>query len=153
MRKRLFAVVAVGVVALFVWIGPSSMQTPASRPVGQQPARTQPARPQSAIDNRVWANVFPGVANYLYLDMATPGVLFANTSRGVFRTLDGGALWTGFTLFGLDGPGSFAQSEKHPKVMYYGSAGIWKSDDGGGAWNRTGPVSYTHLTLPTIYSV
>ena len=38
--------------------------------------------------------------------------------------------------------------ENSPPVCFF-----WISEAGPGAWYHFKPVSYTHLTLPTIYSV
>ena len=42
---------------------------------------------------------------------------------------------------------------QHPEVAFSGKSNVGKSSLINGLMNRKASVSYTHLTLPTIYSV
>jgi len=78
-----------------------------------------------------------------------PGVVFAATAEGLYRTTDGGATWKplagGIWKFKLDG---VAIDPKKPSVVYVvGPGGVYKSTDGGDNW---GPANIGLAgTVPT----
>ena len=68
-----------------------------------------------------------------------PGVIFAGTQDGPYRTTDGGARWE---RVGFPDRGTVIWSllihPTRPKVMYAGAApvGIYRSEDGGDTWKK-----------------
>ena len=101
---------------------------------------------------------------------------------GVWKTEDAGSTWANISDGSFGGSiGAIAVAPSDPNILYVGGGevtvrgnvshgyGMWKSFDGGKTWKDIGlkdsrriprikvhptdPVSYTHLTLPTIYSV
>lgn len=74
--------------------------------------------------------------NAIEIDRTNPDVVYAGTTKGLFRTVDQGAHWEriGQTL-----PDPFVcclvLHPSDPTVLYLGGpAGVWKSSDGGHAW-------------------
>ena len=88
---------------------------------------------------------------------------FGAAAGGIWKTEDGGLFWEnvsdGFLESSAVGALTVAQSD--PNVIYAGMGestiridvsfgdGVYKSTDAGKTWKNIGPVSYTHLTLPT----
>ena len=64
----------------------------------------------------------------------TPAVVYAGTNRRVFKSVDGGATWTGAVLF-ADVTG-FAIDPATPTTVYVATrrSGVFKSFDAGGNW-------------------
>src|SRR5450756_1314763 len=84
----------------------------------------------------------------------------------ILRSVDGGAMWADVSISQpplpvqvppmigtcfFDGQTAFvatnAGTTNHPQIVVY------HTRDKGSTWDSTNTVSYTHLTLPTIYSV
>jgi photosystem II stability/assembly factor-like uncharacterized protein len=92
-----------------------------------------------------WTTTGPegGPVFTLALDPAEPEILYAGSSGGVFRSVDGGDTWSARSGGLRDGRGflpwggivALAIDPGDPDVLYAGAvAGIWKSVDGGTSW-------------------
>ena len=75
----------------------------------------------------------------------------ASLTRGVFRSKDGGQKWEQI-LFRSEKAGviDLSLDPNNPRIIY---ASFWEAYRNFWSLNSGGPVSYTHLTLPTICSV
>jgi CSLREA domain-containing protein len=77
----------------------------------------------------------------LAFDLLTPETLFADTTRGIFTSTDGGGSWSlrsteaGFLAFAID--------PHTPSILYAGvaGAGVIKSTDAGNTWDSISPGS------------
>jgi len=94
----------------------------------------------------VWTSIGPdgGNAHALAIDPQNPNIVYASTSGGVFKSVNGGANWSAANS-GLPA-GYFARSlaidPRNPSTVYaggsctvLGSCGIFKSTDGGTNWS------------------
>lgn len=74
--------------------------------------------------------------NVLVLDPVTPDIVYAGTTKGLFRTANGGTSWE---RIGQSLPDPFVSSmvidPTQPAKLYIGGpAGVWTSADGGQSW-------------------
>jgi photosystem II stability/assembly factor-like uncharacterized protein len=75
----------------------------------------------------------------LAVDPQTPATLYAGTSDGVFKSIDGGAHW-GFSMTGVESVGmgvsAVAIDPQAPATLYAATlgAGVFRSTDGGRSW-------------------
>jgi len=74
--------------------------------------------------------------NAIEIERTNPDIVYAGTTKGLFRTVDRGEQWE---RIGQTMPDPFVSSlALHPtdsSVLYLGGpAGVWKSADGGNAW-------------------
>jgi photosystem II stability/assembly factor-like uncharacterized protein len=98
-----------------------------------------------------WANVGPvgGAFSLLAIDPQNPGIIYAGTDVGVFKSTDGGASWNNAGLNGFPVSALIIDPEQ-PTIIYavttlrpdggppavlWSTAGVFKSTDGGGSWN------------------
>ena len=90
--------------------------------------------------SRTWVSSFPASQSIfdLYPDPQLPDVVYACTSRGLYKTADGGMTWN--MLVALDVSDLIlAQSRSSPETMYLSysvgqSGGLMKSTDRGNSW-------------------
>ena len=86
---------------------------------------------------------------FLASDPARPSTLYAATSRGLKKSLDGGTTWSdlGQTLPRDSAPNSVAVNYLNSKELYVGyeGKGIFKSQDGGNSWQAI------NEGLPNVY--
>lgn len=95
-----------------------------------------------------------GAVTTLAIDPATPTTLYAGTSRGVFKSTDGGATWSATTL--PASVSSLAIDPLTPTTIY---TNAYKSADGGATWNKLaqpGPAATVLILDPnnpsTLYA-
>jgi len=83
---------------------------------------------------RTWYSGGPAgtIVTILAADPSSPGVVYAGTTNGVYKTTDGGYSWARIGLAGSDVRALAAG----PQVVYAGTLGlgVFKSEDGGGTW-------------------
>lgn len=95
---------------------------------------TAPAR--AALNRWTSGGPFGGTVEVLAFDPGEPGVVYAGTFGGVFRSADHGATWTAAS-FGLAGAMvvDIAVAPGSPGTLYTATdAGVQRSDDGGRTW-------------------
>ncbi len=92
-----------------------------------------------------WTSIGPDrtYINALAMDPGTPTTLYVGTADGVFKSTDGGRIWS--TVFAVPatevegvrniGINALAVDPITPTTLYAGTAGILKSTDGGGTWS------------------
>ena len=102
-----------------------------------------------------WFPVNEGLDPYtndLQIDPINPDILYAATEGGIYKTTDGAHSWSKYSTGIPKGPViDLAIDPLNPLVLYAITAEeLYSTRDGAEHWY---PVSYTHLTLPTIYSV
>ena len=69
----------------------------------------------------------------LVLDSRTPGLVYAGTAGGVFKSIDGGETWTASAL--RDWVNVLAVAPSSSGSVYAGTVrGLFRSDDGGETW-------------------
>jgi len=100
----------------------------------------------------------------LAIDPLTPTTLYAGTAGGVFKSMDGGASWSGIGLINVS---ALAIDPLTPTTVYAGTGtfdmgalgGVFKSTDGGVSWNATGSLTgivwslaIDPLTPTTVYA-
>jgi len=95
-----------------------------------------------------WTNVGPegGYFRLLAVDPQNPGIIYAGTGVGVFKSKDGGASWNNAGLNGLIVNALVIDPQK-PTTLYAITAGrpdedlvplgVYKSTDGGASWNES----------------
>jgi len=97
---------------------------------------------------------FGGVVDSITVDPATPGVLYATTPVGAYKTTDAGASWTAIYLNPL-ALGRVAVDPLHPSTLYltgsYRAAPVLKSVDGGAHWSPA--AAGLPLYYPSILAV
>lgn len=116
---------------------------PSEKPIKSTPVKTKEAAkteaqkaeaPQKGKEE-FWVNIFPiGISvSDLEIDPQDPNILYATTSNGLFKTSDGGKIWTLLSKFGESG---FVEIDPiSSKTMYWATKGkLWKSKDGGMNW-------------------
>src|SRR5688500_18991877 len=103
---------------------------------GPPPARSEPGN-----DRRGWRIIGPGGGGAQYRPTVSPHdpqtVLVACDMTGNYITRDGGRTWRQFNL--RTRTDSFAFDPKDPKVIYAGSSGLFRSEDGGTRWRLVFP--------------
>src|SRR5680860_780221 len=101
-------------------------------------------------------NVFMGLCSLLTTCRSMPGCTPVSTRGWMRRLLQGmeSALWH-CVVTALMRPATVAKTRSNTNTGHLptlgprqGSLRSWRGEEG-----NVGPVSYTHLTLPTIYSV
>lgn len=104
-------------------------------------AGPRPARSESKHDRRGWRIIGPGGGGAQYRPTVSPHdpstVLVACDMTGNYITRDGGRAWRQFNL--RTRTDSFAFDPKDPKVIYAGSSGLFRSEDGGASWRLVFP--------------
>lgn len=106
-----------------------------------------PAAPAAAGTNE-WSSHGPdgGLVRVLAVDPRTPTTLYAATSGGVFKSLDGGTRWTAANRgLGFRPVVALAVDPVTPATLYaateeFFGGGVFKSADGGATW-RAAPNS------------
>ena len=114
-----------------------------------------PLRHAAWAGNQVWSGTGPRAKSVeaIVRDPLNPSRLWAATfGAGVYRTVDGGATWTGFRN-GLVNSfvRSLAANPAHPDSLYCGTNdGVFLSTDGGvnWAWMLPTSVSVRSLAIP-----
>jgi hypothetical protein len=94
----------------------------------------------SPMSNAVWTRNGPygGYVNGLAMAASNPDVVYAATSGGVYKSIDGAAHWTAVGLYGT-GVLSIQVAPDDAGVVYVGTAdGVYKSENGGGDWTKKG---------------
>jgi hypothetical protein len=81
-----------------------------------------------------WMSIGPHVGTVtvhnFFVDPKKPDILYADTSRGSFKSTEGGASW-----IVMDSPGPIlALDPQSPDTIYAGGGGVYKSTDGGENW-------------------
>ena len=119
-----------------------------------------------------WSDITPGnfgegIVNSIEVSPHDPATAYVVVMRYknmdltpyIFKTNDYGNSWKSITE-GIDGAHNFVrvvrEDKKRKGLLYAGTeTGLFVSWNDGKQWERLqlNPVSYTHLTLPTIYSV
>ena len=96
--------------------------------------------------DQTWTPVAQAIAGQgiadLEVDPSAPGVVYAATRKGVWKSRDGGTRWQRLlrrdtSELALAGPG----------VVLAGSCGLWRSADGGQAWTPVLPCRSTGAIL------
>jgi photosystem II stability/assembly factor-like uncharacterized protein len=104
-------------------------------------AGTQPARSGPNNNRRGWHIIGPGGGGAQYRPTVSPHdpntVLVACDMTGNYITRDGGRSWRQFNL--RTRTDAFAFDPKDPKVIYAGSSGLFRSEDGGERWRLVFP--------------
>ena len=88
-----------------------------------------------------WSAVSTGLTKTLAIDPITPQTIYAGTTGGVFKSVNGGASWSASSV-GLTSTSvkSLAIDPTTPQTIYAGtSGGLFKSLNGGASWS----VAYT----------
>jgi photosystem II stability/assembly factor-like uncharacterized protein len=113
-----------------------------------------------------WTSMGPygGIINCLAIDPITPSTLNAGTYNGVYKSSDGGAIWSAINA-GLVGPfvSALAIDPITPSILYAGGyyGNIYKSTDGGGNWSTMNPglpdvqvlyIEIDPITPSTLYA-
>jgi hypothetical protein len=87
-----------------------------------------------------FSGLSPGISNVnvfrLVVDPNNPDIVWAATTGGIYKTVDGGANWSLLDSFGKRVVMSLAIDPNNPNTMLAGEmdVGIWKSSDGGATW-------------------
>jgi len=103
--------------------------------------------------------VCEGAAVYeLLADPDTATILYAATSGGAFRSVDGGTHWSEIILAGTSaglGCRAVAIDPWSPQNMYFGSIGkgIFRSTDRGASWHSAGEGNDTTLSTGEVYDI
>jgi len=90
------------------------------------------------------AGATPVNVNALAIDPRIPQRLYAATSIGLFRSSDGGTLWTPVPgAIGTLNVLALAINPQDANFVYAGTAGagVYRSSDGGNTWTATGPAN------------
>jgi len=97
---------------------------------------------------------FGGPVDSITADPVHPGVLYATTPTGAYKTTDAGISWTAIYLNPMPG-GRVAVDPVHPAILYltgaYPAAPVLKSVDGGAHW--TPAAAGLPLYYPSILAV
>jgi photosystem II stability/assembly factor-like uncharacterized protein len=109
-----------------------------------------------------WNNIGPvgGAFSVLAIDPQNPGIIYAGTGVGVFKSTDGGASWNNAGLNGFP-VSALIIDPQQPIIVYaltagrpdsppgfFGStAGLFKSTDGGASWNSLLVCCFDNLAI------
>jgi photosystem II stability/assembly factor-like uncharacterized protein len=103
------------------------------------------------------------VIGQLVIDPQSPGTVYAVTSRGLFKSTDGGASWAAPNIWlPATAVGPLAIDPQNPSTVYMGgSRGVFKSTDGGASWaavnfglpaTGVGPLAVDPQNPSTVYA-
>ena len=124
----------------------------------------------AAAQVRPWTNTgVDGAVAVLATDPMVTGTVYVGTSRGMFRSVDGGGTWVaiGNGMTGYERLSVLAVDPVSPTTLYtggaegmvYDGAVLYKSTDGGDSWGRTWCCGYVvtalavdPLTPTTLYA-
>jgi serine/threonine protein kinase/photosystem II stability/assembly factor-like uncharacterized protein len=122
---------------------PTSTHTPTPVPPTSTPTQTPTPSPTPTPIPLVWQRIYSGEifpraqVNALAVDPRDPGVLYAATAAGIYKSLDGGSSWR---HSGLETArvGALGIDSDDTQTLYAGvfQRGIYKSIDGGLTWQR-----------------
>lgn len=113
---------------------------------------------KSTDGGKTWTDLnSPGLANYLLIDPSNPQTIYAGTSSGVSKSIDGGASWS-FRPIVVGTPTSYLMIDpSSPQTIYalLSDKSVYTSGDGGASWNpvftelgKTVAALVMHPTVP-----
>lgn len=95
---------------------------------------------KSTDGGRSWVEQEPGLRSIgsLAINPITAATVYAGTSRGVFKSTDGGRRWRAAGLAKLGGVAALVVDPRRPATLYAATwrAGVFKSTNGGRSWSR-----------------